>query len=211
MSNSVTQSSLLQAGCLPETLVASQTVCYCFPPQVEFLTNLWIQWRFPRHLVYLQEGFSTSKDHKFLFQERTRTWLPRHSPVITLCALHKPWKICPWLHSKSLFFLLPEEDNNFRRKKEILPEECQEISGLIWPSWLFHQVMYMHWPWYISTVPHADFCMWWMDIFKQLVRNVWVLADQKRKPPLLSATCVTPTCNYLLHWSLLTAMRYHLA
>lgn len=39
MSNCVTQRSLLQAARLAETLVASQTVCYYFPPEVEFLTN----------------------------------------------------------------------------------------------------------------------------------------------------------------------------
>ena len=209
MSNCVMQGSLLQAGCLPETLLVSQTVCYCFPPQVEFLTNPWKQWEDLKHLVYLQEGFSVSKDHKFLFQERTRTWLPRHSPVITLRALHKSCNICPWLHSKSLFCLLLEEDN-FRRKNKSFLKNVRK--SLVWydPAGFFHQVMYRHWPWCI-IMPHADFCIWWMNICKQLVRNVWVLADQKRKSPLLSATCIPPTCNYFLHWSLWTAMRYHLA
>lgn len=130
MSNCVMQNSLLQAGCFPETLVASQAVCYCFPPQVEFLTNPWKQCRSLRHLAYLQEGFSTSEDHKFLFWERTRTWLTRHSPVITLCALHKSCKICPWLHSKSLFCLLPKEDNNFRRKKKSFLKNVRK--SLVW-------------------------------------------------------------------------------
>lgn len=49
-SNCVTQSSLLKDGHLPNTLVANQTICYCFLQKVKFLTNTSKQWRSPKHV-----------------------------------------------------------------------------------------------------------------------------------------------------------------
>lgn len=124
---------------------------------------------------------------KILFQERASIWLPWHSPVITLHTLHKSCKICSWLHSRSLFCLLPEEDNNLGEK---INPSWKMSGNMVWDdtAGFFHQVMCMDWPWYIVIMPH-----FWSDewISKQLVRNGW---PWKRKSSLLSATYLMLTC-----------------
>lgn len=157
-------------------------------------------------------GFQHFKrQYIIFFQETLRMWLPRHSPVITLHALHRSWKFCARLYSKSLLCQLPEGDNNLRRKKKSFLKNVRK--SLVWydPAGFFHQLRYMQRSWHIIIMPCANFCMWPMNSRTQLVKNVRVLTNHRRKSLSLSATCIAPTWNYFLHQSLWTAMRHHLA
>lgn len=129
MSNCVMQGSLLQAGCLSVSGCESDCLLLLSPTSgVSYKSLKTVD--FSQASSQPARGFQHFKRPNFLFQERARTWLPRHSPVITLHALHKSCKICPWLHGKSLFCLLPQEDNNFRRKKKSFLKNVRK-SGLI--------------------------------------------------------------------------------
>lgn len=144
-----------------QSLVVSQTVCYCFPPQVEFLTNPWKQWISPKHLVNLQEGFSTSKGQIFCFKKG-----PEHCYQDIPQSLHymhctNPVRFAPGCTANLCFVCFLKRIITSGEKRN----PSWKMSGnLVWydPAGFFHQVMYMHWPRYIIIMPH--FWIWWVNI-----------------------------------------------